>query len=212
MEKTIQTAARSCLICILLIAFVFSANAQHKDIEWLRSINANRNTSLDGSMHVVSQTTYPVALALPIAQLAYGYFGHDKLSVNSGWETVAGLGIATVITYGLKYTVQRDRPYITYSGLQPYENETSPSFPSGHTSIAFTTATMLSLQYRKWYVVAPAYLWAGTVGYSRLHLAAHYPSDVLAGAVIGAGSAYLSHIGNKWLQKRRHKKLTKIEH
>ena len=68
-----------------------------------------------------------------------------------------------------------------------------PSFPSGHTSGAFATATILSLEYPKWYVIVPSYLWAGTVGYSRLHLGVHYPTDVLGAMVVGAGSAYLSY-------------------
>lgn len=84
----------------------------------------------------------------------------------------------------------------------PYEYDSSPSFPSGHVSFAFTTATSLSLQYKKWYVVAPAFLYAGVVGYSRVHLGAHYPSDVLGGALVGAGSSLLSYKANQWLKKK----------
>jgi len=71
--------------------------------------------------------------------------------------------------------------------------------PSGHTSTAFATATALTLQYPKWYVIAPSYVYAGLVGYSRMHPGVHHPSDVLAGALIGAGCAYLSHVVNKKL-------------
>jgi undecaprenyl-diphosphatase len=46
--------------------------------------------------------------------------------------------------------------------------------------------------------VVPAYGWAAMVGYSRLYLGEHYPSDVIAGAAIGAGSAFLS----EWLTKK----------
>lgn len=211
MEKIIPSATRRLIILLLLISCT-RAFGQNKDIEWLRSLNVNRNTALDGGMHAITQSTYPIAVAIPVAQLAYGYIGKHKEFVSNGWQSVAGLGIAAVITYGLKYTVQRERPYAAYSGLQPYETETSPSFPSGHTAIAFATATNLSLQYHKWYVVAPSYAWAAAVGYSRLHLGAHYPSDVLAAAVIGAGSAYLSYKGNQWLQKRKNKKTKAIEH
>ena len=71
--------------------------------------------------------------------------------------------------------------------------------PSGHTSGAFATATALSLKYPEWYVIVPSYLWASSVGLSRMHLGLHYPTDVLAGAVLGAGSAYLTYKVNEWL-------------
>ncbi|MGB8358080.1 MAG: phosphatase PAP2 family protein, partial [Bacteroidales bacterium] len=55
------------------------------------------------------------------------------------------------------------------------------------------------LDYPKWYVIVPSYAYAGTVAYSRMHLGVHYPSDVLAGALIGSGCAVLSHYVNKKL-------------
>jgi membrane-associated phospholipid phosphatase len=67
--------------------------------------------------------------------------------------------------------------------------------------MAFATATSLSLAYPKWYVIVPSFAYAGTVAYSRMHLGVHYPSDVAAGAVIGAGCAYLTFLIGKALQK-----------
>jgi len=64
--------------------------------------------------------------------------------------------------------------------------------------LAFAAATSVSLQYKKWYIVVPAYAWAAGVGYSRLYLGEHYPTDVIGGAVIGAGSAFISH----WISKK----------
>lgn len=180
--------------------------AQNADIRILRNIHIGRNTALDGTMHVLSQSTYPIAVAIPAGELIYGYAKNDSAFKQCGWQTVAGLGITTVITYGLKYSIQRERPYMQYPDIIPYELDDSYSFPSGHTSIAFATATSLAIHYRKWYIIAPAYLWAGTIGYSRMHLGAHYPSDVLVSAVIGAGSAWLGYKGQQWLQLKRDKR------
>jgi membrane-associated phospholipid phosphatase len=49
----------------------------------------------------------------------------------------------------------------------------------------------LSLNYPKWYVVVPSYAWASLVGYSRMAIGMHYPSDVLIGALVGSASSFL---------------------
>ena len=109
--------------------------------------------------------------------------------VGGAWLLNAGL------TMGLKYLVGRPRPWVAYEGnLVCLQTVGSPSFPSGHTSFAFTAATSLSLLYPRWYVIAPAYLWASAVGFSRLYVGAHFPSDVFAGALIGTCSALLVHM------------------
>ena len=61
----------------------------------------------------------------------------------------------------------------------------------------------------KWYVVIPSYLWAGWVAYSRMYLGVHYPSDILGGAIVGGGSAFLMYKINNWMaRKNGHKPLT----
>ena len=129
-----------------------------------------------------------------------GYINHNKEQQQHGWKIVGALAVNTVLTEAFKYAVNRDRPYEKYPLLiNPYNTpEQGKSFPSGHTSTAFTLAASLSIEYPKWYVVVPAYTYAATVGYSRLYLGEHYPSDVIAGAALGVGSAYLSN----WLAKK----------
>jgi membrane-associated phospholipid phosphatase len=105
--------------------------------------------------------------------------------------------VSGFVTISMKYAIQRDRPFVTYPDIQKLTGAGSPSFPSGHTSEAFATATSLSLAFPKWYVIAPSFLWASAAGYSRMHLGVHYPSDVLVGALVGAGSAWLCHELNK---------------
>ena len=133
-----------------------------------------------------------------------GLVGHDNELLGNAAAMAAGTAVAYGVALGLKYTVKRDRPFLTYpddiANKSGIDWSDSYSFPSGHSTTAFATATALSLDYPKWYVIVPSYAYAGTVAYSRMHLGVHYPSDVLTGALIGSGCAVLSHFVNKKLQ------------
>lgn len=190
------------LLTLIFIVYPFLfCPAQDLDRQLLNSWHRDRDKSLDGVMNALDFTVYPISLALPLAQCLRAYAAHDEKSLEYGLQTATAVVLNTVITYGLKYSIDRNRPYEDHPEYQPHEYDSSPSFPSGHVSFAFTTATSLSLEYRKWYVVLPAYLWAGSIGYSRIHLGAHYPSDVLAGALVGAASGYISYKGNQMLKR-----------
>jgi membrane-associated phospholipid phosphatase len=211
MEKNIPGRALV-LILILLCTSPTGSLAQNADITMLRQVQVFRlhNRQYDGLMNGVTNSVYPIVLAAPIAQLAYEFTTHDTAEIVDGFKTVAALAINTIITSGLKYAVNRARPYKTYADIHPYSYDGDPSFPSGHTSYAFSLATIVSLEYKKWYIIVPAYAWAATVGYSRVYLGEHYPSDVLAGAVVGAGSAWLSYKGSEWLLHHRNKKIHSV--
>ena len=133
-----------------------------------------------------------------------GHATQNKELKLKSYKTGISLVVAGVISSTLKMTVQRARPYATYPDIIYQKTETgSYSFPSGHTNFAFTTATSLTLAFPKWYVIVPAYSYAAAVGYSRMNLGVHYPSDVLTGALIGAGSSLLSWKAQKWINKKR---------
>jgi membrane-associated phospholipid phosphatase len=190
----------------LFIFCVSIVNAQNIDIDILRDINVNRNKNLDFTYKVFSNSTMEVSTAIPIIMYTVGFIKKDsavrKHAIFIG-ETFLVNGF---ITAALKVAVRRERPYNRYSDIDRATSAIGYSFPSGHTSTAFSTATSLSMVYPKWYVIAPSFVWASAVGYSRLHLGVHYPSDVIAGAVLGSGSAYLTYKANKWLNKKRSKR------
>lgn len=190
---------------ILLIALLFPAAlfAQNLDIDILKDINRNRNKSLDGTFRFFTNSAAPVAFGIPVLLLDIGFLKKDSITSRKGLYIGASVLSSAIISNILKYGVNRTRPFVIYPFIEKAASGGSPSFPSGHTADAFALATSVSLAYPKWYIIIPSYAWAGAVSYSRMDLGVHYPSDVLAGAIIGAGSAYLCYKGQQWLNKKR---------
>ncbi len=80
------------------------------------------------------------------------------------------------------------KPAIRYSDERD-RHSSGPSFPSGHVTNNITVAIVFSLFYRRWGWLY--FLVAGAIGYSRIYLGAHWPSDVLATAFLAAGATFL---------------------
>lgn len=194
----------SCLTVFLLCTSII--NAQNIDINILRDINVNRNKNLDPTFKLVSNSAVPISIGTPIIMYSVGLIKKDSTIKKQAVFIGETFLVNAFITTALKHIVRRERPYNEYPDIEKVISGGGYSFPSGHTSTAFGTATALSMAYPKWYVIAPSFVWASAVGYSRMHLGVHYPSDVLAGAILGSGSAYLTYKANKWINKKRSKK------
>ncbi|NOZ21720.1 MAG: phosphatase PAP2 family protein [Planctomycetes bacterium] len=105
------------------------------------------------------------------------------------------------ISYILKGAFCRPRPCYVLSDLRMLISRGGHyGFPSNHAANMFALASVVSFFYRK--MTAPCFVFASLVGFSRIYIGKHYPSDVLAGAVYGvmaaglfvwAGSAWLRH-------------------
>ena len=178
---------------------VFQLPAQNWDITTVKTLNSWHEPGLSRGL---SHSGLILPVGVPTAMGIYALIEKDqallKDAINIGTTVVEAVGI----TYGLKYTFDRRRPYVKYPQLvHPIEPEDSPSFPSCHTAAAFSLATSLSITYPKWYVIAPSALWAWGVGFARMNQGVHYPSDVLTGAAIGVGCAFVNVYVNRWLNK-----------
>ena len=185
-------------LCMVLIASM-QVQAQNWDINTVRKVNG---WETHDASKALSHSGLILPVGIPTAMGIYALVKNDepmlKEAVYIGTSVIEALGI----TMAMKYTFDRQRPYEKYPNLiHPVSTEPDPSFPSGHTAAAFSLATSLSITYPKWYVIAPSALWACGVGYSRINQGVHYPSDVLAGAVIGTGCAFLNIYINRWLNK-----------
>ena len=112
-------------------------------------------------------------LSVAIPALAYGMtFVEDDPEGRIGFYKSYGATMLT--TVALKYTVREKRP----------DNNDRDSFPSGHTSSAFSGASFVHRRYGFGYAL-PLYLGAIYTAYSRVHVHRHHTRDVIAGALIG---------------------------
>jgi len=102
------------------------------------------------------------------------------------------VGVSAVVANILKYSIDLPRPFEVYPYIEKLSSGGSPSFPSGHTADAFAFAIAVSLAYPKWQILLPSLFWASLVGYSRMSLGVHFPSDVAAGALIGVICAWIA--------------------
>ncbi len=191
---------------LLLLLSLTTSYSQNADIDLLREINLNRNQSLDGTMKFLSDTDAYISLGTPAVIYTIGLLEKNQNIKKQGIYIGETIMVSTFITIATKYTIKRDRPFVTYPFLDKQSDGGNYTFPSGNTSVAFATATAISIANPKWYIIAPSFVWAGAVGYSRMHLGVHYPSDVLAGAIVGSGSAYLTYKINKWINKKQENK------
>lgn len=124
------------------------------------------------------ETTGDVILfALPLATLGYTFISGDT---KGSWQFTKGLLLTQAVTYGLKLSIEKQRP----------DMSNNHSFPSGHTSTTFQSASFIHIRYGFKYSI-PAYALAGFTAFSRIEADKHDGWDILAGAIIGIGSSYL---------------------
>ncbi len=187
---------------ILFFQLAVTVFAQNFDSVLLRKINLKLPVALDGSCRFISKTVTPLSILLPATLFTVGGISGNRTMFQNGIKSGMAISVSSSLATILKYVVNRHRPYETYSDIQRPSSYHTPSFPSGHTTSAFCTATSLSLMYPKWYVIVPSYSWATCVAYSRMHLGMHYPTDVIAGAILGAGISVLSFKAYQWIGKR----------
>ncbi len=130
------------------------------------------------------------------------YRSNKKLS-GAAKEGALSIAVSSVLLHLLKAAFERPRmshihePVISmlqHPSIFDFTGRFN-SFPSGHTTVSFALAYALSRRYRPLgYILYPL---AALVGLARVYSGSHYPSDVVAGAFLGIGTAYYIH---RWLE------------
>jgi undecaprenyl-diphosphatase len=97
--------------------------------------------------------------------------------------------IQSAVIYSIKFLIQRQRPYIFLemaSKLSMGRGEIlDPSFPSAHATFSFMMAALLARWFPRYRVIF--YIVAGFIGWTRVYLGLHYPTDAIVGSLLGYG-------------------------
>jgi membrane-associated phospholipid phosphatase len=155
-----------------------------EDIE--RAIRGARNNTVTSIFDNVQPLGNEYAIGIVGSFYIYGEIFKDPRAKTTALDSIAATAIASgIVTNSFKYVIGRGRPTDGHGAynFQPFSGQ--DSFSSGHTTEAFALASVISEHYDSLWVQVPAYGLASAVGYARLNNNRHWPSDVLAGAVIG---------------------------
>jgi hypothetical protein len=139
----------------------------------------------DTSINVSSATVYATA-ATAGGIYVTGLFTHSDHAQETGIRS-AEAAIDSALLYGaMKAITARQRPYMgTGEGKFFSGNWSSGSFPSGHSAMAWTLASVVAHEYPSWPVRILMYGLATTASTARVTAGVHFPADVFSGGVMG---------------------------
>lgn len=154
---------------------------------------------------VLSSWLPNISAVLVLGSLA---FGSPSVRRNM-LMLLLSMATAWLVVKLIRWGFPTQRPFQLDMGTLWVQHGGRSSFPSQHASGAFALAMAITLgvtRHRKW-LVALAWVAAISIAWSRVHLGVHFPSDVMAGAVVGICSAWLVWSLSFQLRRRGHLRL-----
>ena len=169
---------------LIITSFYFDPAAR----SWVAE---HQNPGLRGFMQAVSRYgDWPEHIALGIVLAGIAYLRGSKRWLRIFAAMILACALAGVAARVVKISTGRARPTVqtqaTWNG--PRLSARYNAFPSGHT--AASTAFFAALAFASWRLGAPLLLIPILIAFSRMYVAAHYLSDVVAAALIGAVAAF----------------------
>ncbi|MDO9045958.1 MAG: phosphatase PAP2 family protein [Methanobacteriaceae archaeon] len=158
----------------------FWANLYHMDLNLFYFFNLHiHNPSLDVLMPLITMPgTHIFWIIICIGLYIFG----GQKGKQTAFLCIIALFIAFFASEILKFILARPRPYEVLSGTRHLMDVMGYSLPSGHSTAAFAAFTVIGVKYGYLYIFLGL---AIMVAISRIYMGLHYPSDVLAGALLG---------------------------
>ncbi len=175
---------------VALASYVRSGSTQAFDESVIRWLAAHHTRSLDVAMVEITAlgTGIVVMMVMAVAALFLVLAEHKYSAMLLLASTLGGLVLNAVLKLGFN----RPRPSILVPVVHAV-HAVSSSFPSGHamsaaivyTTVAYLAARLHKKRWARWLVMTAAFIVIALISLSRMYLGVHYPSDVLAGIVVG---------------------------
>ncbi|MHB8881934.1 MAG: phosphatase PAP2 family protein [Thermodesulfovibrionales bacterium] len=157
-------------------------------LSWVKENRAFRSDALYGPVDdVIKFLTHGATLIISSLLLFLVARAYNRRLSDAGITLFYGLITAGLLAQVIKHLIGRARPRVTFNTIfiGPSLDFNYDAFPSGHTTLSFCLAYVLSRYYPRYSIIF--YLFAVLTGADRMLGLSHFPSDVFAGALLGTG-------------------------
>jgi undecaprenyl-diphosphatase len=181
------------------------------DIGILSFIQQNRIAAIDSFFILFSFVTTFISIGLILILFVISIRKKSRLIKCNSIVLAIVFALSASMSFILKNMIYRTRPFVGHLFIKKLSEAGNSSFPSGHTLEAFAMATTFALLFPNKKIAIPIFLWAFLVAYSRIALGVHYPTDVLAGMLIGAIVGWVAfHFSKKYVTANSGKPFNQI--
>jgi undecaprenyl-diphosphatase len=200
LSKSLHLTITVILLLLIPVVFLirrsgFYPSISDADIALLEFFNRNRVSSLDRFFMAITDATTFISIGIMLALFFTAWRRRSARMLHKGLQLGLTLLSVLAVVSGVKYAIMRQRPFEVHDFIQKLSGGGGPSFPSGHTTEVFavTTAMFVMFPEKKW-PGAILLAWACMVGYTRMLLGVHYPSDIIGGMLFGILTALIIHL------------------